>query len=170
MTLEVRRLREEDDRSDFHSGSVELDRFFIRFAGQNQFRHHLGVTYVAVEGSRVHGFVTLAAAELEITGLPAKQRKGLPNYPLPALRIARLAVDEASQRRVIGGELLKAAFLIAGELAQKVGCIGLVVDAKPGASRFYADYGFEHVEVVQGELGFRPTLQTMFLPLRAIPS
>jgi hypothetical protein len=47
--MEIRALREGDDRSGFRSGDPDLDRFFLRFAGQNQFRHHVGVTHVAVE-------------------------------------------------------------------------------------------------------------------------
>jgi hypothetical protein len=46
--LTIRRLEPGDDRSGLDSGQIELDRFFQRFAGQNQFRHHLGVTYVAM--------------------------------------------------------------------------------------------------------------------------
>ena len=45
--MEIRALREDDQRSEFCSGNDSLDRFFREFAGQNQFRHHLGVTYVA---------------------------------------------------------------------------------------------------------------------------
>ena len=37
------------DRTSFRSGDADLDRFFHQFARQHQFRHHLGVTYVAVE-------------------------------------------------------------------------------------------------------------------------
>lgn len=40
--IEVRLLRQEDDRSQFRSGQPDLDRFFARYAGQNQFRHHIG--------------------------------------------------------------------------------------------------------------------------------
>ena len=43
--IEVRLLRQEDDRSRFRSGQPDLDRFFARYAGQNQFRHHIGSTY-----------------------------------------------------------------------------------------------------------------------------
>lgn len=60
MALVIRRLQPEDDRSQFRSGNVELDRFFLRYAGQNQFRHHIGTTYVAVdEGSGILGFATV---------------------------------------------------------------------------------------------------------------
>ncbi len=48
MTLEVRRLEPHDDRTRFRSGSVELDRFFLRYSGQNPFRHRIGTPYVAV--------------------------------------------------------------------------------------------------------------------------
>lgn len=48
LIVSVRRLRSSDDRSGFRSGQVDLDRFFVRFAGQNQFRHHVGTTYVGV--------------------------------------------------------------------------------------------------------------------------
>ena len=48
--MEIRALREEDDRAAFRSGDPDLDRFLHRYAGQNQFRHHVGTTYVAVEG------------------------------------------------------------------------------------------------------------------------
>ena len=63
MMVSVRLLRSSDDRSRFHSGQVDLDRFFIRYAGQNQFRHHIGATYAAVdEHEVVVGFVTVSAS------------------------------------------------------------------------------------------------------------
>ncbi|MBI4700618.1 MAG: hypothetical protein HY744_05555 [Deltaproteobacteria bacterium] len=76
--IEVRALRPEDDRDGFHSGDPDLDRFFLRYAGQNQFRHHIGTTYVAVEQGTILGFATAAAAEIEATVLPEKHRAGLP--------------------------------------------------------------------------------------------
>src|SRR3989304_9179438 len=89
--MQIRALRETDDRSRFRSGEPDLDRFFHKFAGQNQFRHYVGVTYVAVEDRRILGFATLAPGHVEIEGLPAPARKKLPRYPLPVLRLARLA-------------------------------------------------------------------------------
>ena len=43
-TIEIRALQPEDDRQHFHSEEEALDHFFHRFVGQNQFRHHIGVT------------------------------------------------------------------------------------------------------------------------------
>jgi len=57
LAIAVRKLRPEDDRAGFRSGDVDLDRFFHKYAGQNQFRHHIGTTYVAIDGGRILGFV-----------------------------------------------------------------------------------------------------------------
>lgn len=124
---------------------------------------------MAVEKKKIIGFVTLAAAELEIAGLPISRRKGLPSYPLPALRIARLAVDERAQGRGVGAELLKHALIIARRTAEAVGCIGVVVDAKPDAVTFYERYGFEPTVTVSGGLGDRPEPTVLFLPMSLIP-
>jgi hypothetical protein len=45
--------------------STDLDRFFQHYAGHNQFKLHLSVTYVAVLNGRVVGFATVAAGSLE---------------------------------------------------------------------------------------------------------
>jgi GNAT superfamily N-acetyltransferase len=168
-SIEVRRLQPTDDRAGFRSGNLDLDRFFLRFAGQNQFKHHVGTTYVAVEGAAVVGFATVAASAIEVKDLTAKQRKGLPAYPLPVLRLARLAVDERAQGRGVGLLLLKAVFMLAHRMASDVGCVGVVVDAKPDAVAFYTRYGFEALGLVSGELGDRPAPRAMFLELGAIP-
>ena len=168
--VQVRKLRPEDDRTQFRSGDLELDRFFHRFAGQNQFRHHIGTTYVAVEDGALLGFATVAPSAIEVKALPAARRRGLPGYPLPVLRLARLAVDERAQGRGVGLLLLKATFLLARTLASDFGCVGVVVDAKPGAVEFYARYGFEEFPVLAGALGDRPAPRTLFLELGAIPA
>ncbi|MBX3472681.1 MAG: GNAT family N-acetyltransferase [Planctomycetes bacterium] len=168
--MEVRKLRPDDDRTPFRSGNLDLDRFFHRFAGQNQFRHHVGTTYVAVEEGVVVGFATVSPSAIEVKDLPPKRRKGLPSYPLPVLRLARLAVDERAQGRGVGLLLLKAVFVLARALATDFGCVGVVVDAKPEAVAFYARYGFEEFAILAGELGDRPAPKTLFLELGAIPA
>jgi GNAT superfamily N-acetyltransferase len=167
--IKVRRLEPTDDRSGFRSGNPDLDRFFIRYAGQNQFRHHIGTTYVAVEDDRILGFVTVAPSQIEIDDFPRARRKKLPRYPLPVLRLARLAVDERAQGQGVGRLLLRSVLVLAREMASSLGCIGVVVDAKPEAMDFYKRYGFEPLEVLQGSLGDRPEPVPLFLPLSAVP-
>lgn len=167
--IEVRPLRSDDRRDQFISGDVDLDRFFQKFAGQNQFRLHIGTSYVAVDADEIVGFVTLSATSITIADLPKGLRKKLPKYPLPALRLARLAVAQHAQRKGVGKRLLRATFDLAREMAERTGCVGVVVDAKLDAIEFYSQYGFESLEVIRGTLGDRPVPQPMFLPLGSIP-
>ena len=169
--IEFRLLRSKDDRSSFKSGNIDLDRFFQRFAGQNQFRHHIGVTWVAAEKEKILGYATVSASQIEIEDLPATRRKKLPAYPLPVLRLARLAVDERAQGMGIGKKLLCLVLEQALDMADRFGCVGVVVDAKPEAIEFYQKLGFELIsEVLEGQLHNRPQPHPMFLPLKAIPS
>ena len=166
--MEIRALRESDERSSFRSGDPDLDRFLHRFAAQNQFRHFLGVTYVAIDEGQVLGFATVAPAHIEIERLPAAARSKLPHYPLPVLRLARLAVDMTVQGQGLGSELLRFVLQLASRMAGEYGCIGVLVDAKPEAEAFYAKYGFFPVEALEGHSHARPRQRAMFLGLGAI--
>jgi predicted N-acetyltransferase YhbS len=166
--MEIRALHEGDDRSSFRSSDADLDRFLQKFAGQNQFKHYLGVTYVALEGGRILGYATVAPGDIEIDNLPATARKRLPRYPLPVLRLARLAVDESVEGQGLGGELLRFVLQLAARMAGDYGCMGVVVDAKPGAVVFYGRYGFIPVEALEGQSDARPGPTPMFLSMRAI--
>ena len=167
--IEIRALRESDDRARFRSGDADLDRFFLQYAGQNQFRHHVGVTYVALDANRqVLAFATVAAAHVEIDGLPAAARTKLPRYPLPVLRLARLAVGQAAQGQGLGLQVLRFVLRLALNMADDYGCVGVVVDAKPGAVPFYTKYGFAPVDAVEGASDARPAPTPMFLSTRSI--
>ncbi|HEX9459782.1 MAG TPA: GNAT family N-acetyltransferase [Thermoanaerobaculia bacterium] len=166
--MEIRALREGDERSQFQSGAPELDRFFHQFAGQNQFKHHVGVTYVAVDRGRICGFATIAPGHVEIEDLPVTARRKLPRYPLPVVRLARLAIDESAQGQGVGAQLLRFVLKLAVRLAADYGCIGVVVDAKPDAIAFYSKYGFIAVDTVEGQSDARPQPAAMFLSMSAI--
>jgi GNAT superfamily N-acetyltransferase len=167
--MEIRALRESDDRTGFCSGEPDLDRFLQKYAGQNQFRHHIGTTYVAVgDAARVLGYATVAAGSLEVQDLPPGVRKGLPQYPLPILRLARLAVDERVRGQGIGKALLRFVLDLALRMAEEFGCTGVAVDAKPGAVEFYEAHGFIRLEVISGQSGARPMPVLMFLSTKEI--
>jgi hypothetical protein len=71
VAIEVRLLQETDDCGSFQSGDERLDLFFRRYAGQNQFRHHIGATYLALESETILGFATVSGGHVEIENLPA---------------------------------------------------------------------------------------------------
>ncbi len=178
-TPELRRLSERDVCSGFNSGNDELDRFLRERAKQNQ-RRSQSATTLAIVGGVIAGYVTILPASLATDGLKSLV-KGLPRQDVPALKLARMACDTRFQGRGIGALLLRdVVFAGALDLAEKFGCIGIYVDAKPGAVSFYAHYGFvalvprvpgeadapsgAPVEPARGETALTP----MFLPLETL--
>jgi GNAT superfamily N-acetyltransferase len=156
--VEIRPLARDDERSGFSCGQPDIDRFFQHYAGQNQFKLHLAVSYVAVIGERILGFVTVAASSLERRAVPnARQRQRLPSYPLPVLRLARLGVDLRAQGLGIGKALLRHVLGLAIKQRDSLGCVGVVTDAKPEAVPFYEGLGFVPLGGVrEGLLGAEP--------------
>jgi GNAT superfamily N-acetyltransferase len=166
--VEVRALARDDDRSGFSCGQADLDRFFEHYAGQNQFKLHLSVTYVAILEDRIAGFATVAASSLERANLPnARQRRRLPSYPLPVLRLGRLGVDTRAQGLGIGKALLRNVLGLALDQRDRLGCVGVVTDAKAEAVRFYEGLGFVPLEGVREGLLVGEPLP-MFLGIEAI--
>jgi GNAT superfamily N-acetyltransferase len=166
--VELRPLARDDDRSGFSCGQADLDRFFEHYAGQNQFKLHLAVTYVALVEGRIVGFATVAPSSIERASVPsARLRKRLPSYPLPVLRLARLGVDTRAQGLGIGKALLRHVLGLALEQRDRLGCVGVVTDAKPDAVTFYEALGFQALEGVrEGLLVSEP--MPMFLGIETI--
>jgi len=121
---------------------------------------------VAIDSAGViAGFATVSASEISPDAMPLAKRKDLPRYRLSVLRLARLAVDERFQGQGVGSLLLRAILALASRMAEDVGCVGVVVDAKPDAVAFYEKLGFVRLDAVAGELGERPQPLPMFLEL-----
>jgi predicted N-acetyltransferase YhbS len=163
--MEIRALRRTDVRTGFSCGEPDIDSFLLKYAGQNQFRHRIGVTYVAVEQERVTGFATVAATSVQLDLLPEEITRALPSYPPPALRLARMAVDLRLQRQGIGSELTLFVMALAVRMSHDVGCVGVLVDAKPDAVAFYERMGFFRLGLLEGRSTFRPVPATLFLPI-----
>lgn len=168
LDFEFRLLQADDDRTQFCSGNIELDRFFQRYAGQNQFRHYIGSSYILHSKQQIAGFVTVSAGEMCAENLSDDLKKRLPDYPLPVLRIARLAVDKRFQGLGLGKKLLGLSFKLALTMKAEYGCIGIVVDAKAESVEFYKKLGFVSLQTLSGELGDRPQPEVLFLSIKSI--
>jgi len=168
MEYQIRPLQKSDNRKEFESGQADLDYFFRRYAGQNQFRHHIGVTYIATDEDTIFGYMTVAMGTLEVEEL--SEKKSLPeHYPLPILRLGRLAVDNRYQGQGIGKQLLRHAFKLALQQRDTVGCVGVVIDAKTEAIEFYQKFGFRLIdELMEGEVRGNPPPNPLFLPIKSI--
>lgn len=169
MAIEFRKLTKTDSRKGFTCGVPELDLFFRKYAKQNQYRHYLGVTYIAVQDGVILGFATVSPCDVEAQKLSQEQRGNLPAYPLPMLRLARLGVSKAAQGQGVGKVLLRGVFRLALELRDGLGCVGVVTDAKPHAVTFYQKYGFKAYGVpIEGQTTGPPSPTPMFLSIKTI--
>lgn len=158
MAFRIELLDGHAGRDRFDCGETALNEFLSRQAGQQQ-RKDFGKTYVALtEGDVIAGFVTLSAGQVATADLPVQLK--LPRYPVPILRIGRLAVDKRFQGQSIGRDLLAFALRLALDFSERVGLYAVVVDAKDErAATFYR------------RLGFRPTLDNglcLYLPLSVL--
>jgi len=160
--IEIRALKKDDDRNNFSSGNLELDYFFQKYAGQNQFRHYIGVTYVALFKDEIIGFISVNSSSL----LNKNFSKKLPDYPLPVLNLARLAVDKKYQNQGIGKKLLKFVLMLSIEQKNRFGCVGIIVDAKVESVEFYEKLGFFEIKREE-PLKYKNTT-TMFLDIRTV--
>jgi predicted GNAT family N-acyltransferase len=132
-------------RDDFDCGIESLNDFLRRYALQN-LKKNISVTVVAVSEEnpkKILGYYSVSMAQVNFKNLPTDLAKGIPRYPVPAMRIGRLAVDRTAQGAGLGGELLRNALHRALDLSREVGtCIVLVDALDENAKRFYEKYGF----------------------------
>lgn len=136
-------IKKHHRRDAFDCGDPSLNEFLKKFARQNDERN-IAKTFVAVDaGQNVLGYYSVSAAGIEFSELPGDAAKRLPRYPIPAARIARLAVDQSVQGSGLGARLLvdalKRIYLSSDQVAVKV----VLVDALNEKARsFYGHFGF----------------------------
>ena len=146
----------------FDCGIDELNKYFRQYAFPND-KKNIGKSFVAVNQDDQLcpiGFYTISMAHILFEELPEEMKKGLPRYPVPALRIGKLAIDKNFQKQGIGAFLLKDAFLKATNLSTKIGLKCVLVDAlNDQAKSFYLKFGF---------LQFPSNRLTLVLPIETI--
>lgn len=152
MTLWVERLAKHHRRRGFQSGRPALDDWFHRFAGQADRRQHSARVWVLCdseidEGRRPIGYYALVAHAVTVAATPAELSRGLPpGYPIGAVLLARLAIDEQHQGRGLGTRLLADAVRHIASSDEHVAVPLLVVDAiDEEAATFYERHGFQRM-------------------------
>ena len=128
---------------DFDSGTPTLDNWLRRRGLDNQ-RRGASRTWVAVDGDRrVVGFYASATSAILRSRATGRAGRNQPDE-LPAVLLARLAVDRRHRGEGLGAALLKH-FIVKGlDVAELVGVRLLLVHAKDDAAReFYTHHGFE---------------------------
>ena len=92
--------------------------------------------------------------------MPTANAKRVPKYPVPAVRIARLAVDRTEKGKGLGGKLLADALRRVLTASSEVAVKVVLVDAKNEAAvEFYRHHGF--MELIDVPM-------TLFLPIETV--
>ena len=159
LSVAIEPLASHHDRRTFSCGVEALDLYLRRFARQHS-DANISRTYVAVNGSTVRGFYSLAMSGIRRNNLPEKYQTRFPNFPLPVARLARLAVDLNHQRHGLGELLLSDALQRCLQISASIGMLGVIVDAKDEKARtWYERYEFERLP---------DTPLTLWLPTKAM--
>lgn len=147
------------DRTTFNSDSEPLNRY-LRDQVTQDARRRVAACFVALtDEQRIAGYYTLASSSLLLADLPSSIGKKLPRYPtVPAVRMGRLAVDQAFKSQGLGGALLADALERATQ--SEIAAFALMVDAKDDAAvAFYRHHGF---------IALPGSPRTLFLPLATV--
>ena len=132
------------DSSRFTSGNADLDDWLRTKAGQGE-RSDNTRAFLALDpgGERVIGYYATTTYRLELDEAARALGAGKRRYPVPAVLLARLAVDGEWAGRGVGRTLLVHALRQIAEASRSVGFEVVVVHAADeSAVTFYARYGF----------------------------
>jgi len=127
------------DRLGFECGVPALGDYIRRFAEQRRRRGDNSVFVLADSARPEHvlGYYTLSAAEVDGERLAPAERKKLPRYPVPCVRMGRLACRSDQHGRGLGKLLVGCAVDRCLKARQRVAAYALIVDAA-----FYMHFGF----------------------------
>lgn len=136
-------LTREHELEGFDCGQASLNEWLQRYARQAQ-GSGSARTFVVVDGKQVVGYFSLTVGQVDTLDAPERVRKGMGQYPIPVILLARLAVDTRFQGQGIGVGLLKDAIRRVLMIAEQAGVRALMTHPlNEEAARFYQTFGFE---------------------------
>ena len=136
-------LSREHRTESFDCGKAPLNEWLQKHALANASGGSARTFVVADAEKVVVGYYSLAAISLAPQAAPDRLAKGQPRHPIPAVLMARFAVDASQQGRGLGRALLRDALLRSLRITDDLGARAFVTDAKDEeAARFYRKFGF----------------------------
>lgn len=101
-------------------------------------------TFVVCDGERVAGYFSLTVGQVDTIEAPERIRRGMGQYPIPLVILARLAVDLDYQGQGLGFSMLQDAIRRTLAIAGQAGIRALLTHPiDGGAEAFYRRFGFE---------------------------
>ena len=139
---------------EFDCGKPALTDWLLRHARQAQ-GSGSARTFVMCDGDRdrVAGYFSLTVGQIDTLEAPKRVRRGMGQYPIPLVILARLAVDLDYQGRGLGFSLLQDAIRRTVAIAGQAGIRALLthpIDAD--AEAFYRRFGFESTPAHERQL------------------
>ena len=163
--LNLRQLQPDDDVSDFRLGEEKYRplQAYLEQSAKRFHKRNLARTYVlGSDQKQIVAYLTLVCGEVELQagGSSVGERANSYRYrSYPAVKIARLAVDERYRGNDLGKMLVTLALGIAkDQICPAVGCRFVTVDAKVDAVKFYERLGFSFLETEQNRQRPEPIL------------
>ena len=126
----------------FDCGKPTLNDWLVRHARQAQ-GSGSAKTFVVSEDDRVAGYFSLTVGQIDTLDASERIRKGMGQYPIPVVILARLAVSRQDQGRGIGIGLLQDAIRRTLLIAEQAGIRAMLthpIDEE--AAKFYSRFGF----------------------------
>lgn len=167
----IRPIQESDQTSTFKTGNKSFLplKNFLKNQALDFEKSMVAQTYVAKkiddsenESSRgIMGFITLTCSEVDLrNGYTIDDCHHANNYDsLPAIKIARLAVDARFKGMKLGQALVDLAVAIAVEVISKqVGCRFIITDSKKEAVEFYKKQGFTLLDTEDNKKAENPIM------------
>jgi GNAT superfamily N-acetyltransferase len=137
-------ISEHHDATSFDSGKPDLDNWLRQHARTTEARR-TGRTFVWHDDGQIAAYYTIAAHLLVREDLPRALGRGNPGQ-IPAVLLARLALDKTLHGQGLGGALLADALWRIVVATQTVAARFVVVDAiDEAAHRFYEHHGFRAI-------------------------
>ena len=144
--LQVEYLRKSHDVSSFLCTDDDLNDFLKSDAKKSQ-DELISITYLCLWQTKILGYLTLVTDTIEVKLI--EMTDGVDSFPYaryPAVKIARLAVDERFEGFGIGRFLLFWATGKVYQLSKEVGCRYITLDSKRESIGFYEKFGFKVIE------------------------
>ncbi len=162
LKLIFKSIDKSTDTSQFFCSENDLNEYIRKYALANHINRVSTCILVMVETSLV-GFFCWSSSAVDKASIAPQDAKGLPRYPLPALKIGRLAVDHNYTGKGIGGFILKHIIEKAIEYSTKdeyPAFSFLLVDAKSEKSKqWYIRYGFK---------SFSDKPESLYIPIKTL--
>ncbi len=142
--LKIEHLGKHHDRKSFDCGDRKLNDFLQKSARQHAERE-ISRTFVLTDDdspNTILGYYTLTVCEV-MPGEVSDPRLQRYPHPMPAAKLARLAICADNQRNGFGQNLLLNAMERTARISEDAGLVGMFVDAKDDTAKdYYIKFGF----------------------------